>query len=150
VSLPPAKKRRGPGRPFEKGASGNPAGGRRGSRPRVLVALDALGEGRAEEIITAIADRAAQGDTAAAALILSRVWPQRKGRPTPLPLPAVRTAADTTAALGAVVAAVAEGTLTPDEAQSVSAVLEVQRKAIETQELERRIVALEAAKEGGA
>ncbi len=48
------------------------------------------------------------------------------------------------------VAAVADGTLTPEEGQSVSAVLEVQRKAIETQELERRIAALESAKEGGA
>ncbi len=144
------KKPRGPGRRFQPGQSGNPAGARTGSRPKVLLALDALGEGRAEAIIQAMADRAEQGDAAAAQIILSRVWPQRKGRPTPLPLPSVRTAADTTAALGAVVAAVAEGTLTPDEAQSVSAVLEVQRKATETQELERRIVALEAAKEGGA
>ncbi len=70
--------------------------------------------------------------------------------PPPLSLPEVRTAADTTAALGAVVAAVADGTLTPDEAQSVAAVLEAQRKAVETLELERRIAALESAKDAGA
>jgi hypothetical protein len=112
--------------------------------------LDALGEGRAEEIILAMAERAAQGDVPAAALILDRVWPQRKGRPTPLSLPDVYTAQDTTAALGAVVAAVADGTLTPEEAQSVAAVLEAQRKAIETMELERRIAALEGAKGSAA
>ena len=143
------RKPRGPGRRWVKGQSGNPAGCKTGARLKTLLALDALGEGRATEIVTAMADRAAQGDTAAAALLLSRLWPARKGRPTPLPLSSIRTAADTAAALGAVVAAVADGTLTPEEGQSVSAVLETQRKAIETMDLERRIAALEAAKEPG-
>jgi hypothetical protein len=113
-----------------------------------LLALDALGEGRAEAIIGAMADRAAQGDTAAAALILSRVWPARRGRPTPLPLPSVRTAEDTAQALAAVVAAISDGTLTPEEAAAVAGVLETHRKAIETQQLEQRLAALESAGNG--
>jgi hypothetical protein len=46
----------------------------------------------------------------------------------------------------AVVAAVAGGTLTPEEAASISAVLEAQRRAVETAQLEQRIAALEAAR----
>ena len=42
------------------------------------------------------------------------------------------------------------GDLSPEEGGAVAAVLEAQRRAIETMELERRIAALEAAKEGGA
>ena len=150
ASAPPAeKRRRGPGRPFKKGETGNPNGKPTGARPKVLLALDALGEGRAEDIIRAMSDRAAQGDTAAAQIILSRVWAPRRGRPTPLSLPSVRTAADTTAALGAVVAAIADGTLTPEEAHAVAGVLETHRKSVETADLERRIAALENAKGDG-
>ena len=143
------KKPRGPGRRFKPGQSGNPAGRTAGTRPKALLALDALGEGRATDIVTAMADLAAKGDTTAAQIILSRVWPARKGRPTPLTLPTVTTAADTTAALAAVVAAVASGELTPDEAQAVAGVLETHLRSVETQDLEARIAALEAVKAGG-
>jgi hypothetical protein len=47
-------------------------------------------------------------------------------------------------AVGTVTQAVAAGDLTPEEAQSVAALLEIQRRAIETAALERRIAALEA------
>jgi len=47
------------------------------------------------------------------------------------------------AALGTVAAAVAGGDLSPEEGQAVAAVLETQRRAIETAELEARIAALE-------
>ena len=148
ASPPPDEKpRRGPGRRFQPGRSGNPNGRPTGARPKALLALDALGEGRAGAILEAMAEKAAEGDTAAAGLILGRVWPARKGRPTPLSLPAVREAADVSAALGAVVAAMGAGELTAEEAQAVSAVLETQRKAIETVDLERRIAALEAQKD---
>jgi polyhydroxyalkanoate synthesis regulator phasin len=46
-------------------------------------------------------------------------------------------------ALAAVVAAMGRGELTPEEARAVVGVLEVQRKAIETAELEARVAALE-------
>ena len=145
----PLKPRRVPGRPFPKGVSGNPAGAPRGSRNRATLALDALAEGEASDVLRAMVERAKGGDTAAATLILSRAWPQRKGRPTVLDLPAVKTASDLTAATGALVAAMADGTLTPEEAQAAAAVLQTHRAALETLELEARVAALEAAKEGG-
>ncbi len=145
----PLKPRRVPGRPFPKGVSGNPAGAPRGSRNRATLALDALAEGEASDVLRAMVERAKGGDTAAATLILSRAWPQRKGRPTPLDLPPVKSAADLTAAMGALVAAMADGTLTPEEAQAAAAVMQTHRAALETLELEARVAALEAAKEGG-
>jgi hypothetical protein len=42
-----------------------------------------------------------------------------------------------------VVKALASGVLTPEEAQAVAGVLEAQRRAIETTELEQRIAILE-------
>ena len=77
-----------------------------GSRNRATLALDALGEGRVAEIVEAMVERAVQGDVSAASLILSRAWPPRKGRPTPIELPVGAGATDLAAAAGAVVAAV--------------------------------------------
>jgi len=38
----------------------------------------------------------------------------------------------------------ADGEITPEEASAVASVIELKRKAIETQELEQRVAALEA------
>lgn len=51
------------------------------------------------------------------------------------------------AALAAVAQAVGACELSPEEAQAVAGVLEIQRKAIETAELERRIAALKQRQE---
>jgi hypothetical protein len=134
------------GRPFKPGQSGNPRGTRAGSRNRATLALDALAEGEASDVLKATVERAKGGDTSAAALILSRVWPQRRGRPTPMPLPPVKTPADLVGATGALIAAMAAGDLTAEEAQAAASVLQVHRAALETLELEARVAALEAAK----
>ena len=136
------------GRPFKPGQSGNPRGTRAGSRNRATLALDALAAGEASAILLAMVERAKGGDTQAAALIFSRAWPQRRGRAVPIALPPVKNAADTVAALGAVVAAVAAGELSGEEAAAVAAVLENHRRAVQTLELEQRIATLEAAKDG--
>lgn len=130
------------GKPFRAGNPGGP-GRPVGSRPKALLALDALAEGSAPEVITKLLEAAKEGDIRAAEIILSRVWPARKGRTVALGLPAIRTAADVAAALGAVADAVANGEITPDEGAAVATVLETKRRAIETVELESRIAALE-------
>lgn len=68
-------------------------------------------------------------------------------RPAGIRLPSVTTVADVVAALGAVAAAVGVGELGADEARPLVEVLEAQRRAIETSELERRIAALEGRQE---
>jgi hypothetical protein len=124
---------------------GNPGGPGRpsGSRNTATLVLDKLADGDAKAILQQQLDKAKAGDARAAELILSRVWPPRKGRPVAMKLPAIETAADLVKALGAVADAVAAGDLTPDEGAGVAAVLETKRRAVETVELETRIAALE-------
>lgn len=137
-----------PGR-FQPGRSGNPAGKPKGAKNRTLLALDKIGAENAEPILqaavrAAIGDDTTPPDLRAAELILSRVWPARKGRAVAIDLPAIIGAGDLPAALAAVVAAVSRGDVTPDEAAAVAAVLEAQRRAIETADIEKRLAALEA------
>ncbi|HEX3180912.1 MAG TPA: hypothetical protein VHR44_06620 [Beijerinckiaceae bacterium] len=48
-----------------------------------------------------------------------------------------------TAALSAIVSQMADGEITPDEAATAASVIESKRKALETEELDRRLTALE-------
>lgn len=130
------------GKPFQPGNPGGP-GRPEGSRNRATLMLDKLAGDDAEAVLRKQLELAKAGDQRAAEIVLSRVWPARKSRPVSFALPAISTAADVVTALGTVAGAMANGELTPDEAQAVSAVLEGKRRAIETVELESRITALE-------
>jgi hypothetical protein len=130
------------GRPFEPGHPGGP-GRPSGSRNAATLALDAIGEAAAPEILQKLVDSAKGGDVRSAEIVLSRIWPARKGRPVSMQIPKIKTAADVVAALGLVAEAVGAGEITPDEGAAVAAVLETKRKAIETIELEARITELE-------
>ena len=133
---------RAPDGRFTSGNRGGP-GRPEGSRHRAQTALDAIGEAGAAEVLEAVLQAAKGGDMRAAAILLDRVWPARKGRAVEVALPPIESAADLVPALAAVVAAMGRGELTPEEARAVCAVLEGQRKAIESAELEARVVALE-------
>ncbi len=138
-----ARKQRG--RPFPKGVSGNPKGMATGSRHKATLILDQIGAEAGVSILQAVVHAAERGDMAAARIILDRAWPVRRGRPVCLDLAAPCTAADLAEAGAVVVREMARGTLTPEEGASVTAVIEAQRRIIETTELERRLAALEAA-----
>ena len=127
---------------FKPGNPGGP-GRRQGSRPAALLALDALAEGVATDVVIKVVEAAKGGDLKAADMLLSRIWPIRKGRQIKLAVPSIRTAADVVAALGAVTDAVAAGDLTPDEGSAVANVIEIKRRTLETEALEKRIAALE-------
>jgi hypothetical protein len=139
------QRRRGRGRPFQVGQSGNPKGKPPGARHRITMLAEKLMADDTETVVRAVVDAAKGGDMTAARLILDRIAPPRKGSPVSFKLPAIKTAADVTKALSAVAASMASGDLTPEEANAVASVIETKRKAIETQELESRIVALEQA-----
>lgn len=128
---------------FAPGQSGNPAGRPKGTRHQALVALDAIGAEGAERVLRRVMAMADNGDLKACELILTRLWPPRRSRPVLLELPSMHTAADLIPALGALIAALGSGQISPEEANSVASVLEVHRKAIETIELDTRIAALE-------
>ena len=135
-------KQRGSGWP--KGVSGNPAGRPRGARHTALLALDAIGEAAAADVLRRVVEDAKGGDLRAAEILLRRLWPERKGRPIPLDLPALEAPADLVRATAAIVEAVAGGDVTPEEGAAVAAIVETHRRVVETEELERRLAALEA------
>jgi len=122
---------------------GNP-GRPRGARHKTTLAVEALLDGEAERLTRKAIEMALAADTTALRLCLERIAPLRKGRPVVFTLPAIRTAADVLTALTALVRATAKGQLTPEEAASIAGVIETGRKALETVELEARLVALEA------
>ena len=123
---------------------GNP-GRRPGSRNKATVAVEALLDGEAEKITRKVIEMALAGDTVAMRLCLDRLCPPRRTRPIELELPKVESAGDVLQAQTAVIDAMAQGGITPDEASTVSSVLEVKRRSIETCELEARITELENA-----
>jgi hypothetical protein len=129
----------------EKGkfAPGNP-GRPKGARHKTTRAIESLLDGQAEALTQKAIDAALAGDTTALRLCLDRIAPPPKGRRVSLDLPQIETAADVTKALSAAVQAVAAGEITLDEAGQVAGLLEAQRKAIETADLEARLAALEA------
>jgi hypothetical protein len=133
-----ARKQRG--RPFEQGQSGNSAGKPKGARHRTTLAVERLLEGEAKEIGRKAVELAKSGDTVALRLCLERIAPVRKGRPIALALPVMLTPADVTTAMSAIISQMAEGETTPEEAASV---IETKRKALETEELDRRLSVIE-------
>lgn len=136
------KQKKTRGRPFEPGGPGGP-GRPQGSRNRATLALDKIAGDAGESILRKMVEAAEGGDMRAADLVLSRIWPARKGRPIALEMPPIKTAGNVVTALGAVADAVAAGDITPDEGSAVANVLETKRRSIETADLERRIEALE-------
>lgn len=105
--------------------------------------LDAEGE----KIVRTVIKAALAGDMPAARLVLERLVPPMRERPITVDLPAdTTTAVGLAAAADAILRGVASGSLLPGEASALAAIVETRRKAVETQELEARISALEGAK----
>ncbi len=138
------------GRPFPPGKSGNAAGKPKGARNKATLAVEALLEGEAEALGRRAVELALGGDTTALRLCLERIAPPRKGRPVVLDLPEIVTIADLALAQSAVVAAMAGGEISPDEAADVAKLLEAIGASIERRDLEARLAALEARGEAKA
>ena len=130
---------RGSGRPFTPGNPGRPAG----SRNKATHLAQALLDGEAELLMRTAVEQAVAGNVGALRLCLDRLVPLRRERTVAVALPPVETASDAVKAAGQVAALVGAGELTPSEGQALASVIEAQRRAIETEELERRVSALE-------
>jgi len=121
------------GRPFRPGQSGNPAGRPKGARNRATLAAEALLEGEAEALTRKAIELALAGDPLALRLCLERIVPPRKERPIALPLPAITSSSDVPEAIATVLAAVAEGSVTPGEACTMMALIDAQRRTLEAE-----------------
>ena len=128
---------------FKTGESGNPSGRPKGARNRATLALEAILEGEAEALTRRAVALALEGDTVALRLFLDRIAPARKDRHVPFALPPISTAADAVKASAALVAAVAEGELTPSEASDLGKLVETVIRGIELTDVQERLARLE-------
>ncbi|MFQ5482603.1 MAG: DUF5681 domain-containing protein [Nitrospinaceae bacterium] len=131
------------GRPFKKGASGNPAGKKPGTRHRATAIAEQLLDGQVEGLVKKVVEMALEGDTVALKLCLERIIPARKSRQVNIPLPEIRQPSDVVAAMASVLAGVGEGQIDPDQGQALAGIIDGYRKILETAELEQRISNLE-------
>ncbi len=128
---------------FQPGVSGNPKGRPQGSRCKATLLAEGLMDGQAEAIVQRIVEIALDGDATALKACLDRILPPRKDRPVQISLPEMNKPEDIVQSLSKVIQAASEGEITPAEASTLAKVLGEQAKAIETQDHESRIVALE-------
>jgi hypothetical protein len=131
------------GKPFQPGNPGRP----KGARHRTTLAIEALLEGEHEKLTRKAIDMALAGDGTALRLCLERLAPARKDSPVTFDLPSIHSPADTVAASAAVLASVAAGEITPDEAGRVMTLLTAHRAIVETSDLADRIATLEATRD---
>jgi hypothetical protein len=83
--------------------------------------MEALMEGQWEGLTKTAVALALRGDTTALRLCFDRIAPPRRGTSIDIPdFPAIKSAADVPHALAALIAAVAAGLLTADEAKPLS------------------------------
>jgi Family of unknown function (DUF5681) len=126
---------RGPGRRFEEGRSGNPAGRRRGSRNKATLAAAALLAGESEALTRKAVEMALAGDPTAMRLCMERVLPPCRERTVKLDLPSITVAplwarpagrrpGDISLAMNAVTSALAQGEITPSEAEKIARVVD--------------------------
>jgi hypothetical protein len=137
-----AKKQRG--KPFEPGKSGNPSGRPKGSLNQATMAAQELLDGKAQALTQKAVELAQDGNVVALRLCLERLIPPRKDRPINLKLPQVTGVGDIPATLCAIVTAVAQGEITPQEGQAVAGMLGAYCKAAELVNHEARLEALES------
>lgn len=123
---------------FQPGQSGNPAG-----RPKDKTPATKLRKSIAEDmpdIIKALITQAKAGDVAAAKVLLDRVCPSLKPQALPISLPANGTLTEQG---GEIIKATMAGQIPPDIGSQLITALAAQSKIIETDELTKRIEALE-------
>ncbi len=128
---------------FKRGQSGNPKGKPKGARNKSTLAAEKLLEGSLDKICKRVEEEALNGNMQAAKMILDRFIPVRKDRVIKIDLPMISTYEDVLLAIGCVVNAVGRGTISPSEGESLSRTIDLYSKALETNQLERRLNELE-------
>jgi len=131
------------GRPFTAGNPGRP----RGAKNKTTIMFEQLGEGQAEQLIEKTIELALGGNVRCLGMLLDRIWPARKSAPIALSFPPIKSPQDVLAAVAALLTAVGDGRLSPEEAWALSHVAQQSMKAIEQQDVLKRLEDLEKEKE---
>ncbi len=131
------------GRPFQPG--NNYGRGRpKGSRNKITTAWDELQGQYGEAVLRKCVAMALQGDRIALRLCVERLIAIRRDATLDLKLPSTRTAKGLDKACDALLQAISRGEVTPEQGESLRAILDSRRRIIETAELEERLKKLEA------
>ena len=120
----------------------------KGSRNKSTLIFDAIGHEGIEDVIRMVKEEAHEKRSLRAAnMLLARAWPRVRARAqaVEVDLPPVESAEGIVQAHAALIAAVAAGEVTPEEATTLAALLDSQRRALETYDLAKQIQALKAA-----
>jgi hypothetical protein len=144
MSDEPINAGRNPDGRFAPGARGNPAGKPKGARHKATVLAEKLFSADAAKIIKKVVAEAQNGQSWACKLVIERIIPPARDRPTPLDLPPIASPADLPVALAKIIDAMAEGALTPNEAAAIVTTLEAYGRASVFAGHEERLAALEA------
>jgi hypothetical protein len=132
------------GRPFPKGNGGR----RPGSKNQGTLIRAALSDGDKEQLVRKGIELAKAGDVSILKLFLGRLLPRE--RTIQIDLPHMEFADDAVEALGAIVHAVSEGSITPGEGANLANLVNSYARAIDLADLVRRIDTLEAKMMGRA
>lgn len=126
------------GRPFAKGNGGR----RHGSKNKNSLIVEALSDGDKEELVRKGIELAKAGDVSMLKFILSRILPRE--RPIRIDLPRMEFADDAVEALGTILRAVSEGSISPGEGADIATLVNTYARAIDIADVTRRLDALEA------
>ena len=127
------------GRPFQHGNPGRPPG----SKNKITQLVEKLAEDQAEQLVQKVLELAQAGDVACLRMLLDRLWPPRKGQPVNVVMPPIKTSKDVFPAIASIWRAIREGRLTPDEASTLSIVIDRSIQAIEVHHIIKRLAVLE-------
>jgi len=129
---------------FQKGMSGCPSGRPKGIADK-RVELRKLLEPNAKALVEKVIELALAGDINALRLCIERLIPRIKNETIKFSMPELDlTKAQSLLVIGsAILEAVANGDIAPEHACHIAALIEGQRKAIETSELDARITEVE-------
>jgi hypothetical protein len=126
------------GRPFPPGNGGR----RPGSKNQNTLILEALSDGDKEELVRKGIELAKAGDVSMLKFFLGRILPRE--RTIRIDFPKMEFADDAVEALGAIVRAVSEGSITPGEGADLANLVNSYARAIDIADLVKRMDALEA------
>lgn len=129
---------------FQKGCSGNPKGRPKGSIGQAALLAKNIFEENVTVICNRLVDEAKNGNIQAIRLILDRILPVRKELPMKINLPEIKCAQDVSAAITIITSAIADGHITVSEGESLSKIIDINLKTIETQDFQIRLEKLEA------
>ena len=123
---------------WKPGQSGNPAG-----RTPGVEKIRQLLEPKREELVAKAVEMALAGDATALRICIDRLAPPPRAESAPVTIPGLSEAKGLQAKAERIVEAVGQGEITPDVATMILGALSSYAKAVEVEELSRRIAELE-------